>query len=303
MTKFKGFPPGKPNSINIHAQFITQVVPMIDDLAELKICLFCYFALLQKEGDYRYLTRADFANNTELIRGLEVIDENTDALLDAALEKASEHGFLLAADVELDKGSERLYFMNTAKGRTAIQQFVTGRWQIGDERSIEILPERPNIFTLYEENIGALTPAIAERLKEAEDDYAYEWIEEAINIAIDRNVRNWKYIDAILKRWKEEGRFNSTAKESSVAQIYRENIDYEIGTIIKEKLQAAEKDYSSEWIADAIEIAVENNAKSWRYVRAILEDWKQHGRQNETPKRHNQRDNPFAGLKWSDFAE
>lgn len=212
MTKFKGFPPGKPHSITIHAQFITQVVPMIDDLAELKVCLFCYYALPQKTGDYRYLTREDFANSDELMRGLEGIAEHTDSVLDAALEKAVEHGFLLRADIELDKGNQGLYFVNTVTGRTAIQQLAAGRWQIGDERPIEILPDRPNIFTLYEENIGVLTPAIADRLKEAEQDYTYEWIVEAIDLAIENNVRRWNYISAILERWKQEGRVDEQTK-------------------------------------------------------------------------------------------
>jgi DnaD/phage-associated family protein len=204
MTRFKGFPPEQRNTVTLHAQFITELVPMIDDLAELKVCLFCYYALLQKQGDYRFLTRVDFANSPEFMRGLEAIEG--DNVLAEALEKAVEHGFLLAADVELEKGCERLYFVNTAKGRTAIQQIEEGLWRIGNERSIEILPERPNIFTLYEENIGALTPAIADRLKAAKDEYLYEWIVEAIEIAIENNVRRWNYITAILERWKQEGR-------------------------------------------------------------------------------------------------
>jgi DnaD/phage-associated family protein len=212
MTHFKGFPPGKQNTISLHAQFITQLVPMIDNLAELKVCLFCYYALLQKQGEYRYLSRDDFTNSAELKKGLEVITEDTDTLLDNALAKAVEHGFLLSADVELEIGKQSLYFMNTAKGRTAIQQLAAGRWQIGDEPYIEILPDRPNIFTLYEENIGALTPAIAERLKAAEADYAYEWIVEAIDLAIENNVRRWNYISAILERWKQEGRVDEQTK-------------------------------------------------------------------------------------------
>jgi len=212
MTIFKGFPPGKQNTISLHAQFITQLVPMIDDLAELKVCLFCYYALLQKEGEYRYLSHEDFANSAELKKGLETISEDTDSVLDSALEKAVEHAFLLCADVELEKSKQRLYFMNTAKGRTAIHQLKAGRWHIGDEPRIEILPDRPNIFTLYEENIGALTPAIAERLKDAEADYPYEWILEAIDLAIENNVRRWNYISAILERWKQEGRVNEQSK-------------------------------------------------------------------------------------------
>jgi DNA replication protein len=203
MTTFKGFPSGKAQTVAIHSQFISELVPRIDNLAELKLCLFCYYALLQKEGDYRYLRQADLLSSKELMLGLG--DEET---LDTALVQAVEHGFLLAADILLDKGQERLYFVNTAKGRSAIEQIQAGRWKFSAAEPVEILPERPTIFRLYEENIGALTPAIAERLKAAEQDFSYEWIVEAINLAIDNNKRKWAYINAILERWKQEGRNN-----------------------------------------------------------------------------------------------
>ncbi len=64
---------------------------------------------------------------------------------------------------------------------------------------------RPNVFKLYEENIGPLTPLMADALKEAEKEYPAEWFEEAFTVAVTRNKRNWKYIEAILKRWKREG--------------------------------------------------------------------------------------------------
>ena len=66
--------------------------------------------------------------------------------------------------------------------------------------------ERPNVFKLYEENIGPLTPMIADALKDAEETYHAEWIAEAIELAVKNNKRNWKYCEAILRHWKEEGR-------------------------------------------------------------------------------------------------
>ena len=59
--------------------------------------------------------------------------------------------------------------------------------------------ERPNIFRLYEENIGPLTPLIAEMLRDAEKTYPADWIEEAFKIAVENNVRRWRYIEAILR--------------------------------------------------------------------------------------------------------
>jgi len=64
----------------------------------------------------------------------------------------------------------------------------------------------PNIFRLYEENIGPLSPLVADELREAEARYPWPWIEDAFREAVERNKRSWSYIKAILRRWEEEGR-------------------------------------------------------------------------------------------------
>jgi DNA replication protein len=206
MKPFNGFSNGKANTIPVHAQFFSEVLPLVDDLAEMKVILFCYWALQQKQGDFRYLRHEDFVKSEALMQGLVAIDGDTDTLLNKALAKAVEHGVLLVADVELDTEQEHLYFVNTERGRKAIEQIAAGHWHNGFDEPVEILPERPTIYKLYEENIGPLTSGIAERLKMAEKEYQYEWIVDAINIAIENNVRNWKYISTILKRWQQEGR-------------------------------------------------------------------------------------------------
>jgi DnaD/phage-associated family protein len=58
---------------------------------------------------------------------------------------------------------------------------------------------------LYEQNIGTLTPIIAEELKELRRTYPVHWFEEAVKKAASYNKRNLKYIEAILERWKVEG--------------------------------------------------------------------------------------------------
>jgi DnaD/phage-associated family protein len=63
-----------------------------------------------------------------------------------------------------------------------------------------------NIFALYEQNVGIITPMIAEELKEAEKLYPPEWIEEAFKEAVTLNKRSWKYIARILERWASEGK-------------------------------------------------------------------------------------------------
>jgi len=73
-------------------------------------------------------------------------------------------------------------------------------------RSIQVQVERPNIFVLYEQNIGLLSPLIADQLKDAADQYPAEWIEAAFREAVQHNTRKWSYISAILRRWETEGR-------------------------------------------------------------------------------------------------
>src|SRR5687768_17552877 len=97
MTKFRGFSDGKAHSIQLHAQFFSEVLPLVDDLAEMKVVLFCYWALQQKQGEFRYLRRRDFAQDAALVDGLAVIGTDTDALLNQGLARAVEHGVLLAA--------------------------------------------------------------------------------------------------------------------------------------------------------------------------------------------------------------
>jgi DnaD/phage-associated family protein len=107
-----------------------------------------------------------------------------------------------------DDPSGRLFFLNTPRGRAAVQSIQNGVWQpqIQEHPPVSLDVERPNIYRLYEENIGPLTPMIADMLREAEKSYRQDWIEEAIRIAVQNNVRRWKYVEAVLRSWQEEGR-------------------------------------------------------------------------------------------------
>jgi DNA replication protein len=209
MRKFSGFKPGKTRQIRIAAEFFTELLPMIDDAAELKVILFCFWALYQKEGDFRYLRRDDFVNNDPLMEGLAAAEPDADPeiVLDLALTRAVEREALLCAEVKLNSHSERLYFLNTELGRTAVSNVNAGAWTPGDaDNPVEILPERPNIYQLYEDNIGMVSPMMREILRSAEDEYPAGWIIDAFQLAITHNVRRWAYIQAILDRWRTEGR-------------------------------------------------------------------------------------------------
>lgn len=207
--KFAGFAPGKFNMTPVPAPFFTELLPLVDDLAELKVLLFCMYALPQKEGEYPYLRRADFSGSAELMRGLVAArpDADAEATLDDALARAVQRAALLSADVVHNAETLTLYFINSTRGRRAVDQVRAGRWKPGDlSNPVEILPERPGIYELYEANIGLLTPMIADELKDMEQEFPLRWIEEAIREAVYYNKRSLRYIRAILERWRSESR-------------------------------------------------------------------------------------------------
>jgi DnaD/phage-associated family protein len=77
--------------------------------------------------------------------------------------------------------------------------------------------ERPNVFRLFEQNVGLVTPLIADQLIEALELYPEAWIAEAIDEAVGYNRRNWRYIQRILERWATEGRGDETDQRGSAA--------------------------------------------------------------------------------------
>ena len=82
------------------------------------------------------------------------------------------------------------------------------------EPSLEPSAHDGNLFSTYEQNIGAITPLMSDALKDAEDTYPNSWFKDAIEIAVSANVRKWSYINGILKRWKVEGKGSEVKKSA-----------------------------------------------------------------------------------------
>ena len=208
MAGFPGFPAGKVRFSKVPAPFYSELLPQIDDLDELKITLYALWQLERMEGQPRYLQLEDFAEDQLFMQGLGADEQSASAALEKGLERVVQRGTLLEVHLELEGSKRNFYFLNSARGRAAVDEIAKGEWRpSGDARfPIELVQERTNLFALYESNIGALTPMIADALKEAEEEFPLRWLEEAIRIAVENNARKWSYVHAILVRWQEEGR-------------------------------------------------------------------------------------------------
>ena len=208
MRGFSGFPAGRVRTTPVPNLFFAELLPAIDHLGELKVTLYCFWRLNLKEGTFRYVRRADFLADEAFLKALAPARRDAERALDDGLERATARGTLLHVSIEGAGGGEHLYFMNTARGRAAVEALTRGEWRpTGDpETPIDLLVERPNVFNLYEQNIGPLTPMIADELRDAEENYPIGWIEEGIRVAVNNNVRKWRYVLGVLESWRTEGK-------------------------------------------------------------------------------------------------
>jgi len=196
MTRFPGFPDTERGTVPLPESFFSAVLPLVQDVAELKLILY----LLRRFATLRgtpapWVTAEELAADGELRR---LVGE----ALTPALLRAVEDGLLLQAEwVRGDGGRETRYFLNTPAGQAAVAALHRGAALARAE-----VPERPTIFTLYEQTVGPITALLADELRDAEATYPAAWIEAAFQEAARLNKRNWKYIRTILERWRTEGR-------------------------------------------------------------------------------------------------
>ena len=217
---FSGFQEDHLELVRVPEIFFTQLLPLISSLAQLRLVLYLFWYFEQQEGEVRYVLLRDLAADPTLVAMTGGVED-----LKTALQGLVDLGAVLEAQPEHEEDVH--YFLNSPQGREAVKAIRNSQWQrnLQSRIAIQMTGDRPNIYALYEQNIGAITPMIAEILKEDEQAYPNEWIEEAIRIAVTRNARNWKYVQAILARWQKEGRGNEQHRrdDSQDPDSYRES--------------------------------------------------------------------------------
>jgi DnaD/phage-associated family protein len=99
---------------------------------------------------------------------------------------------------------------------------------------------------------------------------------------------NWYVVNTAANRlWAEHVGLarqalepNTTIEDEqpSLIALYEQNIGL-VTPMLLDELREAEDRYPRHWIEEAMREAVRSNARSWRYIRKILERWTAHGRQ------------------------
>ena len=166
MKGFAGFPEGPVRMTPLPATFFTDLLPGIDHLGEMKLTLYALWRFSQQEGPRRFLALKDIREDAALLTALKESGRSGEQALSDALERTVARGTLIA--VRCPDGREAWHFLNSPRGKAAAEGMARGGWKADDAPSFPRQVERPNIFTLYEQNIGMRTPMMAEILRDAE---------------------------------------------------------------------------------------------------------------------------------------
>jgi DnaD/phage-associated family protein len=239
MKPFIGFSTERHRTVRVPDGFFEDVLPSITSMLEMKVTLYLFWRLARNgrsASSPRMVSLAELEADDEMRSALARCKgprPHAEALREG-LELAVARGTLLQIWVreeptEQSEGRvEQWYMLNTRDNRTWIDALSKGQIDVegtplvaeeapgsgpsnihpqGRSR-IRVVAERPSIYALYEQNVGLLTPILAERLQDAEARYPMEWVEAAFEEAVANNKRNWRYIERILERWAAEGKDN-----------------------------------------------------------------------------------------------
>ena len=185
------------------------ILEELDDPAALKCLLRALWLHSQKRLFPRYITRGEMIADRTMARALDSAGSRVEDTLDDALAKLEGLGLLIHLRTGQRDGAQDVYVPNNREGRRAAEHLKVAGLGVAArptvrQRSAQV--DKPNIFALYEENIGIIGPMMADTLKEAETTYPAAWVAEAFREAVTRNKRSWRYIEAILTAWDKEGK-------------------------------------------------------------------------------------------------
>lgn len=214
MTKpFGGFQMTEDRGIPIPVDFFVDVLPQLSELAEVQVTLTVFRLVDAAGGMQKPVSEFAILRDRPLRKALRVegSPSEPDRRIGIGLDLAVGRGTLLKVVAEYGRERVNWYYVNTGANQAMIAAMGRGAaapppdlWQSGAVP--EVAPERPTVFRLYEQNIGLLTPLIAERLVDALETYPPEWIADAIAEAVSYNRRSWRYINRILENWAVTGR-------------------------------------------------------------------------------------------------
>ncbi len=195
--------------VGLPPELFSEVLPAITLPSELKVTLHMFYRLSRQRVTPRRLSWEELLADRLLRRSLRSVSKLRpfEDLLAEGLEAAVRRGTLLHVALPADGRVGNWYLVHTAANRAWVERLA--RAQVALAPATEAPMQRPSLLGLYEQNIGLITPMLVDELREAEERYPREWIEEAMREAVRSNARSWRYIRKVLERWAAHGRHDA----------------------------------------------------------------------------------------------
>lgn len=242
MKPFIGFSTDKQKTIRVPEGFFEDVLPQITSMLEMKVTLYLFWRLARSHGAngssprmvslHELSDAGDLRSGLALCKGPRTFEEALREGLELCVSRGTVLQLLVREEVDGEESGtrsqesgigEHWYVLNTKESRVWVTALAKGEIDVtatplastqhptsgsashSSQHPLRVIVERPGIYALYEQNIGLLTPILAEQLQDAERRYPPEWIELAFGEAVSNNKRSWRYIERILERWALEG--------------------------------------------------------------------------------------------------
>ena len=199
----------------------------IEDINDLKFILRIIWMINQIKRVPKYLTIEEIMAD-KIVHA--IISTKSDIAMHATclsmIKNPQFSNLLICHEIDTSKSTSTVVAFNTTRNKTMLNKTQ----QLDKSDSVfqpdgDVSAESPNIFKLYEDNIGTLNPIIADELKIAETTYPNSWITSAFKESVLRNKRSWNYIKTILENWhregKNDGRIGEHSKKSGYNQYFR----------------------------------------------------------------------------------
>lgn len=228
--KFDGFP-DQGRFVSIPNLCFSFLLEKLEDIATLKLAFRIIFLIQQEPGKVRFVTMNSMLTDSSLVSAIGCSNTNDfERIVRSGVQHCMDLGIFLKTLVEDNGCMEELLFLSSDHNRGIIRKIQNGEIVLPKLPGASPIPEyapQPNVFQIYEESIGILTPLIAERLKELEVEFPEPWIYAAIKEASIQNRMRLSYIEGILRRWRQDGRGHRTSRGNSetvpISEIFRRN--------------------------------------------------------------------------------
>jgi DnaD/phage-associated family protein len=196
-------------SIPVPREFLTQTIAQIDDQTELHVTL-AIFRLAADSGSTPPAVSEDAVLRDAVLGRTFPEDRRSSKLaqrIRRGLQYATARESVVQVVLTIDGHDERWYVPASAENRTSLERVIVepGAWPVAGTEAI-IAATAPSVFSLYEKNIGMLTPLLTDQIETAMELYPLGWIEDAIGEAVVYNKRNWRYVQRVLENWSVNGR-------------------------------------------------------------------------------------------------